>query len=296
MWGVYLEGSVSFGERGEVVSRGMKMKRVRKIVLAVVLILGIGALLSGCSKRYTDEDRIEYAQKLLFNKYGERFKITEVFGTDNRWGWFDVYAYSVNHPDVIFRGHYGMDENDEYTESENDYYIEELVAEQYKDLAEEELKDFAYDYYLDSRLRGRQEREIPLTDSTITIEEFNAITEDKHKDAHFYLYITDEALKESDEYLYDTLKSVAECIEYATGVFFFTKKDLEMIKDEYKIHSVLNGSTQTYIDSNYSWISEWKYGDHKHGYIMFQAPAYDGIITFEFFQEQMAVIRADAGY
>ena len=94
------------------------MKKIKKLLTVIILLMGISVLLSGCEKTYTEKERIKFAQKKLSDKYGEEFEITYVFNADRRW--FNVYAYSVNHPDVIFEASYDM-EWSSYSEYDYDF-------------------------------------------------------------------------------------------------------------------------------------------------------------------------------
>lgn len=265
------------------------MKRIRKILAIIIFLIGVGTLLGGCAKRYTSEDKINFAQKKLADKYGEQFEVTEInyiSGTT-----FNVYAYSVNHPDVIFDAHYNMAVSG-YNEYEYDRYIEALVAEQYKELAEEQLEDVKYDYYIDSWL-GMQDRDIPLTDTTITIEEYNAVSSQGNHTPNIKIFFTNKVLKENDDYIYDILKKISDGFNCNFGVFFLTEKDLTMVKTEYETCENLDGATVSYLERAYSWGNEWENG--KHGYLTFQSEVL-GKKTYEEFEKEMEVIRDDAGY
>ena len=270
------------------------MKKLKKVLIILLLLMGISLLFSGCEKRYTNEDRIECAKRKLSNKYGEEFQIIEVFGIEN--GSFNVYAYSLDHPDVIFKAwYYSMSTNAEYAEYEYDRYIEALVAEQYKDLAKEQVKDLEYDYYIDSWL-GSQTTEVPLTDTSITIEEYNAVSAQDKPTPRIEIYFTDKVLKENDEYIYDMLRRISDSLNCNLGVFFITEKDLEMVKTEYETCEKLDGEAVRYLERTYSCGNEWENG--KHGYLTFNSEDSEliGQITFEEFKEEMEVIRKDAGY
>lgn len=203
---------------------------------------------------------------------------------------FNVYAYSVDHPNVIFDAHYNIAVSG-YNEYEYDRYIEALVAEQYKALAEEQLEDVKYDYYIDSWL-GMQDREVPLTDTSISIEEYNKVSSQGNHTPSIKLYIINTVLRENDEYIYNMLTNISNSSSCNFSVFFLSKADLTMVKTEFETRENLSGPTQNHLDTTYSWLSDWG----KHGFIRFQAEAFGGYITFEEFKEEMEVIRHDAGY
>ena len=180
---------------------------------------------------YTKEDMEKYAEERLEKKYGEEFVVCDFINISGTT--FQAYAYPKNNPDIIFRISYNVKIKGE-SKYEYDHYIEELVAAQYKESAEKSLADFNYDYYVDIDL-GWQRREVPITDTSITIEEYNEVTEDRYKIPTCIVYMSYDVLSENDQYIYDYLYNIRENMSCYVSVFIVEKEDFETIKEEYTI-------------------------------------------------------------
>lgn len=257
------------------------MKQVKKLVTIILLIVGISMLLSGCEKIYTEKERIKFAQKKLSEKYGEEFKVTEVFNVQGNV--FHVYAYSVNRPNVIFDASCVMGSST----LGYDYYIEELVAEQYKALVDEQLVDFGYDYYIDSWCANIDDDSAPIMDTSMTIEEYNELSEHEPK---FNIYFSKEVLAEDNETLYELLKKVTSTTDCLLGFYVVTEEDLEKVRDEYSKRSIRSFEFHDYLETQYN-ISAQRAEDR--GYFGFRSIDGEWNRTEEDFYKIMEVIRSN---
>ncbi len=258
--------------------------RKRIICLFVMLILALVFSLSGCKKVYTKKDMIEYAEQTLEDKYGEEFQVRgDVFKVRDTA--FRVNVSPVNNPDIIFEAGYNV----AGSEASHDYYIEALVASQYKELAEKELEELSCDYYLQVKVHW-DKRENPITNTDITIEEFNDITEEMFQEPDYFLYFSKDILEKSDEYIYETILSIMEIREGRVDIFVLMEEDLELVKTELSERYDLDGSTMSYIYDEYDGESI----NRKKGYIHFMGGSQKEKLSYEEFTEKMEVIREDA--
>lgn len=262
----------------------VKMEKRKKYV-SVILILMLILLLTGCERIYTKKDMIRYAEKTLEDKYGEEFQVRgELFNVSG--SCFEANVSPVNNPEIIFEVSY----NAKGSEYNRDYYIRALIASQYKELAEKELETIPCDYYLQVKVRF-SEGETPITDTGVTIEEFNNITEETSQEIEYFIYFSKDILKESDEYIYEKIQSIMEIREGRLDIFFLMEEDLELVKTEFSERYELDGSTMTYIHEKY--VSEAKGG--KKGYIHFIGENIQKEqLNYEEFIEKMEEIREDA--
>ncbi len=258
--------------------------RKRKTCLFVMLILALVFSLSGCKKVYTKKDMIEYAEQTLEDKYGEEFQVRgDVFNV--RGSSYSANVSPVNNPEIIFEVGY----NATGSKASLDYYIEALVASQYKELAEKELEELSCDYYLQVKIHW-DKRENPITNTDITIEEFNDITEEMFQEPDYFLYFSKDILEKSDEYIYETILSIMEIREGRVDIFILMEEDLELVKTELSERYDLDGSTMSYIYDEYDGESI----NRKKGYIHFMGGSQKEKLSYEEFTEKMEVIREDA--
>lgn len=255
----------------------------RKACLLVMLILALVFSLSGCKKVYTRKDMIEYAEQTLENKYGEEFQVRgDVFNVRDTA--FQVNVSPVNNPEIVFEAGYNV----AGSEASHDFYIEALVASQYKELAEKELEELSCDYYLQVKIHW-DKREKPITDTNITIEEFNDITEEMFQKPDYFLYFSKDILKESDEYIYEIVLSIMEIREGWLDIYILNNKDMESVETEFNERYELDGSTKTYIYEQYA--SEVDGG--KKGYVCFLGGEQKEKLSYEEFTKKMEEIRGD---
>ena len=256
----------------------------RKTCLLVMLIFALVLSLSGCKKVYTRKDMIEYAEQTLEDKYGEEFQVRgDVFNVRDTA--FQVNVSPVNNPEIVFEAGYNV----AGSEASHDFYIEALVASQYKELAEQELEELSCDYYLQVKIHW-DKRENPITDTNITIEEFNEITEEMFQKPDYFLYFSKDILEKSDEYIYETILSIMEIREGRVDIFILMEEDLELVKTELSERYDLDGSTMSYIYDEYDGESI----NRKKGYIHFMGGSQKEKLSYEEFTEKMEVIREDA--
>ncbi len=256
----------------------------RKTCLLVMLIFALVFSLSGCKKVYTKKDMIEYAEQTLEDKYGEEFQVRgDVFNVRDTA--FQVNVSPVNNPEIVFEAGYNV----AGSEASHDFYIEALVASQYKELAEKELGEIPCDYCLRVEVPW-DKRENPITDTSITIDEFNKITEEKYQNVKFTIYFSKEILEETDDYIYGKLLSIIEIHESRLKVFFLTKEDLELVKSDYSERYRLEGSTMDIIYDGYT----GKLIGGKKGYIYFLGGEQKEKLSIEEFTKKMEEIREDA--
>ena len=172
-----------------------------------MMLLTLVFSLSGCKKVYTKKDMIEYAEQTLEDKYGEEFQVRgDVFNV--RGSSYSANVSPVNNPDIIFEAGYNV----AGSEASHDFYIEALVASQYKELAQKELEELSCDYYLQVKIHW-DKRENPITNTDITIEEFNDITEEMFQEPDYFLYFSKDILEESDKHIYEIVLSIMELHE-----------------------------------------------------------------------------------
>lgn len=258
-----------------------KTKKYVSVMLILILILS----LTGCERIYTKKDMIRYAENTLEDKYGEEFQVRgELFNVSG--SCFEANVSPVNNPEIIFEVSY----NAAGSEYNFDYYIEALVASQYKELAEKELAEIPCDYYLQVKIHW-DKRENPITNTDITIEEFNEITDEMFQEPDYFLYFSKDILQESDDYIYETIISIMEIREGRFTIFFLNDEDLELIKTELSERYGLDGSTMTYIYQEYT----GKVVDGKLGYIRFaRGNGTKEQLSYEEFIKIMEEIREDA--
>ncbi len=256
----------------------------RKTCLLVMLIFALVLSLSGCKKVYTKKDMIENAEQTLEDKYGEEFQVRgDVFNV--RGSSYSANVSPVNNPDIIFEAGYNV-AGSEYN---HDFYIRALIASQYKELAEKKLEGLSCNYYLKVKI-FYSESENLITDTGITIEEFNNITEES-QEIEYFLYLSKDMLKESDEYIYETILSIMELREGRFDIFFLLEEDLEQVKSNYSERYSLDGATMDLLYDGYT----GKLIDGKKGYIHFLGgTVQEEKLSYEEFTEKMEVIREDA--
>lgn len=227
-------------------------------VFILVLLLSV----TGCKKIYTRKDMIEYAEQTLEDKYGEEFQVRgDVFNV--RGSSYSANVSPVNNPEIIFEVGYNI----EGSVHNYDLYIESIVALQYKVLVEEQLGEIPCDYYLSARLY-LSDNDNPITDTEISIEDYNKIINEKYQNPHYTLYFSRDILVESDEYIYDMLVSIIEAEEPknpSLSVFILREEDLELVKTELSERYELDGSTMSYIYAEYT----GKVADKEKGYVLF---------------------------
>ena len=256
----------------------------RKTCLLVMLILALILSLSGCKKVYTSKDMIEYAEQTLEDKYGEEFQVRgDVFNVKG--SSYKVNVSPVNNPEIIFEAVYNV----EGSEYDYDLYIESIVASQYKALVEEQLGEISCDYYLSTRLY-LSNSENTITNTNITIEEYNNLVDEEDQNPKFKLYLSQDILLDTDKSIYERLLSIIEIGECRLDIFIITKEDLELVKSEFSERYELDGSTMTYIFEQYA--SGVKNG--KKGYIHFLGGEQEKSLSYEEFTKIMEEIREDA--
>ncbi len=262
--------------------------RKRKICLLMMMLLALVFSLNGCKKVYTKKDMIEYAEQTLEDKYGEEFQVRgDVFNV--RGTAFLVNVSPVNNPDIIFEAGYNV----AGSEASHDLYIEALVASQYKGLVEAHLENISSDYYLRVEISW-DKRENPITNTDITIEEFNNLTDKKYQNPHYTLYFSRDILQQSDTYIYNILVSIIETEEPenpSLSVFILREEDLELVKTELSERYELDGSTMSYLYAEYT----GKVADKERGHVLFiGGTVQEEKLSYEEFEEKMEEIREDA--
>lgn len=260
------------------------MNRVKRLLIGLCF-WGISMALGGCGRMYTKEDMERYAEERLEEKYGEEFEVCD-FGNING-SVFEVYAYPKNNPDIIFEASYNVKVKG-VNEYEYDHYIEELIATQYKKIAEESMEGFGYEYYIDIGL-GRQDREVPLTNTSITIPEYNEITEKRFAIPSCEIYMTYDVLNEGDEYIYNYLCSIRNNMICYVSVYVVETTDFQKIIEDYATKSKTQGEVSRLLTYKYSNIGN---GERK-GYFNFAWPD-TWETSYEDFEEIMKEVREDA--
>ena len=258
------------------------MKKFKKVLTILLLLMGINLLLSGCERIYTESGQIKYAEKKLSDKYGEEFKVTEVFRTNGKF--YEVYAYSVNHPDVIFEANVTWSDGG-YSRYDSDFYIEELVAEKYKALVDEKIAGLGYDYYIDCWCANIDTDRDPILDTSMTIEEYEALSE---HEPDFNIYFDNEILSEDNETLYALLKDMTSVTDCLFGFYVVTEEDLEKVREEYSKRSVRSPEFFDYLEERYCLLP---HGEEKAKCFGFASTDGEWNRTEEDFYETMEEIR-----
>ena len=186
----------------------------------------------------TSGEYAEKTEKLLEEKYGEKFKVI-------RYGNNRATVYPEANPDLLF-----MAERFSKSNHVDDTYIQEIVGLQYKKLAEEVLKDFKYDYYLDVDFEFTYD---PIdAKQDVTIEEFKKVFPEELEPA-YNLYVSDEALELSYENLYEWINRVATIPEQDNSlvcVFFIDDLGKIEVKKNYENYSYPSPAFYDYLMHN----------------------------------------------
>ena len=230
---------------------------------------------------------IEYAEQTLEDKYGEEFQVRgDVFNVKG--SSYKVNVSPVNNPEIIFEAVYNVEGSD----YDYDLYIESIVASKYKALVEEQLGEISCDYYLSTRLY-LSNSENPITNTNITIEEYNNLVDEEAQNPDYTLYLSKKMLVESDEYIYSILVSIIETKspeQPILDVFFLEDEDLALVKSRLSERYELDGSTMDIIYDGYT----GKLAKGKKGYLLFSGAKQGEKLSYEEFTEKMEVIREDA--
>ena len=243
----------------------MKNKYYSKIknLLLVGLIIGAIFSLTGCSKGYSINDMKKYAEKKLEEKYGEEFVIKDVFDIWRN-GSFSIRAYPVNNPSLIFEGGYNV--SVKYSPYEYDCYIETIIGSQYEENISEMLEGYDFDCYVYVHV-GREDFGEPITDTDITIEEYNELFTYDNNDPSFELYLSEQILQKSDEEIYKMLKSITDKYDCSLGMYIVTEYDLNRIKRNFDEYEDINPELYRYLDGRYSILQDA--GETKKGHFGF---------------------------
>ncbi len=213
----------------------------RKGVLIIMIIM-LALMHTGCSHSEIDTDaRMEKAVKLLNEKYGETFVVTEYLGDNVRYKTFSVEAYATAHPGQMFEAIVDFDGNEM-----RDFYVARRVSAKVTEAMEKAISDtecghFIYAVPLDI--------ETTLKDPDAGVKEF--IENNKKKEFMVYLYI-DERQAETSQ-IYECMEKIAETVDCASGYIqlFLTDRDMmEEVKEFVDTQRTFYGSYKDMTTEN----------------------------------------------
>lgn len=225
---------------GKNVSQKRKANRHFQHILCIYLaVLAISAVLSGCAGM---DARAIKAQKALEDKYGEKFRVTEVHKFGSRKDYFTAEAYAVAWPDLPFV--ISMDMNDGTFQ---DGYVMKRGTQLMAERASQNLKSYKNDFYVHVQSffpdSVKDDPDMSL-DEYISSESINSFT--------IYLYIdpsgeTPESISQAVSHIMDGISPAQGSVE----IFFADKVVMDKARRYVENHAVL--------ESGYS-----KIGKDKH--------------------------------
>ena len=191
----------------------------RKTVF-IMMILMLAVLLAGCGKSEEETaSRMEKAEKLLNEKYGEAFVVTEYLGDNSRYKTFNVEAYAAAYPDLKFDAIVDFE-----GEGMQDSYVAKRVSARVAEAMENAISDMSCGHYI---YVAPLETESTMNNPDAGVEDF--IEDHKKKDFMIYLYI-DQSEAEAGR-IYDCMEKIAKTIDCTSGYITLFLTDQEMMEE-----------------------------------------------------------------
>ncbi len=191
----------------------------RKTVF-IMMILMLAVMLSGCGQSEAETDaRMEKAEKLLNEKYGETFVITEYLGDNSRYKTFNVEAYATAYPNLKFDAIVDFE-----GEGMQDSYVAKRVSAKVTEAMENAISDMSCGHFI---YVAPLETQSTMNNPDAGVEEF--IENHKKKDFMVYLYI-DQSEAETDR-INDCMGKIAKTIDCTSGYITLFLTDPDMMEE-----------------------------------------------------------------
>lgn len=204
--------------------------------------------LTGCVI-YDSKDLAEFAKEQLYEKYGEEFEVKTIMDSHR------TIAYPVNNPDLLFEV-YSLIE----TRGGEDYYIHALVGEQYLQIVEEIFADIDLDFYIDVDMAPVLPKGKEITNTDITIEEYNDEMSGYSTQPEIELYLCSDFLEHyNDEELYSYFQTVVSATDLRSlTVYFIQTEDRRVVEDYFSEYPSLscNSNLIGYLDGKYDRVAQ----------------------------------------
>jgi len=201
----------------------------------VMAVLGMG--LSGCAKG--PEDRMEQAQVLLEEKYGESFLVTDYGNQVIGSGYYTVKAYAREYPELLFTVHVD-DDGKHFT----DNYVERRVGQKISGqvlLNLSMLHGYSYVY------TQVPQAVLDITDADITPQNYIAQNQASLITVHLS-YCPDGDTPES---LYEMLTGAMRGMEYVNGMLAVNITDEKTLRE---IQNYCEGTDS--LDADYNALKD----------------------------------------
>ncbi len=208
------------------------MNKRKGIVIVTIFMLAV--MLTGCGRSEIDtEARMEKAERLLNEKYGESFVVTEYLGDNIRYKTFNVEAYAEAYPTLRFDAIVDFE-----GDGMRDSYVARRVSARAAEAMENAISDMECGHFV---CVTPLETESTMNDPNVSVEEY--IEDHKKKDFMIYLYI-DQNEAETGR-IYDCMIKISETLDCTDGYIqlFLTGPDMmEEVKEYVDTHRAFYGS------------------------------------------------------
>lgn len=197
------------------------MKKIQRKLAGVFVMAIVTANLTGCIP--SEKEKINQAEELLEEKYGERFDVLEYYGKLNFEGDYEILAASEEHPDVLFEAKVvseGSYISDEYVTARVCRTIEEQIYQNLSGLSG----------YLFVKVQAIS-KSIDSSNADMTVQEYISF---KSKNRFVvYLHYTPE--DKDVENTYQVIKNIFSGIEGMNGTIqlYVVEEDLLQQVQEY---------------------------------------------------------------
>lgn len=217
-----------------------------KIYIISFLIFLILIISSGCTNKYSVDERKDYAESFLKSKYGKGFTVDLIYGGDYS-GVYYGKAHCNDNPELVFTFQTNLNDDDGNTW--RDEYVERIKEMDYHKEIDELLSHYGKEFYV--KIEVYNDKSLGLEDDY-----------KKFKMDFTYIYVSDEWLDYSNDELWEICNGIAT--EYFNYYLCVIKKDdLEKIQQEMRSSDELSNALEDELDEKYSFISD--YGELRQG-------------------------------
>lgn len=204
--------------------------------------------LTGCII-YDSKDLAGFAKEQLYEKYGEEFEVKTIMDSHR------TIAYPVNNPDLLFEV-YSLIE----TRGGKDDYIQSIIGDQYKQIVEEIFADIDLDFYIDVDVPSIPFKEKELTNTDITIEEYNDEMSEYSTQPDIELYLCSDFLERyNDDELYSYFQTVVSATDLRfLKIYFVISEDMVTVENYFSEYPSLscNSNLIGYLNGKYDRVGQ----------------------------------------
>lgn len=227
-------------------------------VTTLLLVISIGmAVIFSKDKRPNPNNRKEYCEYALKERYGKDFTVDKIYGGDYS-GVYYAEAHANDNPNLIFTvsTNRKSDSLDDFT----DNYLERSQEEVYRKEFDEFFAKNDVEYYAEISVRNKNfgDYENPI---------FKVYFET--------LYVSSSWLTESNDEIWAEAHVIAEKYDNYR-LIFVTDEDLQKIKDEFQLSDEMSNDLNRYLNDRYSIESDR--GETHRGDVIISTDNYDDFI------------------